>query len=446
MKISIIGTGYVGLITGLCLAEMGHEIMCIDNDQIKIKKINNGESIIHEEGLEKLLKKNLGTNFLASCDLEEAVLNSEISIIAVGTPFKNEAIDLSYVKQVSKDIGKILSKKNTFHLIVVKSTVVPGTTDNVVTPIIEQYSKKENGIDFGVGMNPEFLREGSAINDFMNADRIILGSLDKISSKYMNKIYDPFPNVQKINTNNKTAEMIKYANNSLLATLISFSNEIGNLCSSHKNVDVLDVLRGVHLDQRISPILDNDNRVKPGIISYLQAGCGFGGSCFPKDVKALISHGDQQKSEMKLLKSVMEINNNQPSKVIDIVKRNFQKIKDLNILILGAAFKPGTDDMRESPAIPIINELICLEANINIYDPVAEEQAKKIFVDQNISFSHSLKDSILHAKVIILVTSWPEFDYLHDIINECDEKTLVIDGRRSLNKDKFTNYEGIGLS
>lgn len=445
MKISIIGTGYVGLITGLCLSETGHKVTCIDNDKSKIERINNGECIIHEEGLKNLLDKNLGKNFEATINLEDSVLNTDVSIIAVGTPFNNGAIDLSYIESVSEDLGKALSKKNGFHLIVVKSTVVPGTTDDIVLPILENFSNKKIGIDFGLGMNPEFLREGSAIFDFMNPDRIVMGSTDEKSDEYMKKIYETFKNVTKISTNNKTAEMIKYANNSLLATLISFSNEIGNVCSAQGEIDIKDVLKGVHLDNRISPLI-NKKRVEPGIVSYLNAGCGFGGSCFPKDVQALISHGESKNTEMKLLKSVVEINRLQPLKIIEIIKKHFDIIKDVNIAILGVAFKPGTDDMRESPAIPIINELSTLSAELSVYDPVAENEAKKIFSHIKINYSKSLASIINPAQIVILITSWPEFNDLDKLIHESNNDPLVIDGRRVLDKRKFKKYEGIGFS
>ena len=445
MKISIIGTGYVGLITGLCLAETSHEVTCIDNDQSKIERINKGECIIHEEGLKNLLDKNLGKNFKASTDLEAAVQNTDVSIIAVGTPFSNGAIDLSFIESVSKDIGIALSKKNDFHLIVVKSTVVPGTTDDVVLPILENFSNKKAGIDFGLGMNPEFLREGSAIFDFMNPDRIVMGSIDEKSDEYLKKIYQSFNNVTKISTNNKTAEMIKYANNSLLATLISFSNEIGNVCSTQGEIDIKDVLKGVHLDNRISPLIDN-KRIEPGIVSYLNAGCGFGGSCFPKDVQALISYGESKNSEMKLLKSVVEINKLQPFKIIEIIKKHFDSVKNVNISILGVAFKPGTDDMRESPAIPIIRELSKMSAKLSVYDPVAENEAKQIFSDIKINFSKSLASIIKSAQIVILITSWPEFNSLDELISNNYNDPLVIDGRRVLDKSKFKKYEGIGYS
>ena len=445
MKISIIGSGYVGLVTGLCFAEKKYKVICVDNDKTKVRKINNGNTIIFEKGLDKLLSKNLNKNFTITSNLEYAVINSDITFIAVGTPFHGNSIDLSQVKEAAKSIGKILLKKKDYHLIIVKSTVIPGTTDNTVSPIIEKYSKKKLGEEFGVGMNPEFLREGSAVNDFMKPDRIVAGCNEKHSADIIRRVYKPFNKAEILVTNNKTAEMIKYANNTLLATLISFSNEIGNLCSSIENVDSLDVMKGVHFDNRISPVFKS-KKIFPGIISYLNPGCGFGGSCFPKDLSAIISFGDKQKEKMSLLKTVRSINKLQPSKIVKIIKKKFNNnLNDKKIAILGLAFKEGTDDMRESPSIPIISTLLANKANIIAYDPVAAGEAKKIFSKKKIKYSRSLTSVVKNVEAVVILTPWPEFKNLHKIISRLKVKPLIIDGRRVLNKNDFSEYFGIGI-
>tara|TARA_B100001059_G_scaffold221232_1_gene243996 strand:- start:8747 stop:10087 length:1341 start_codon:yes stop_codon:yes gene_type:complete len=446
MKISVIGSGYVGLVTGLCLAEKGHNIICVDKDESKVSMINSGDAIIHEKGLEELLLQNLKKNFIASTYIEESVLKTDLSIIAVGTPFDGKKIDLQYIKEASAAVGRSIEKKNTYHLIIVKSTVTPGTTDDIVIPIIKEFSNKEVGKDFDVGMNPEFLREGSAVKDFMSPDRIVLGSNNDKSNKLMREIYKSFSEVDFINTNNKTAEMIKYANNSFLATLISFSNEIGNLCASQSDIDAVDVMRGVHMDQRINPILENSNRVITGITSYLQSGCGFGGSCFPKDLSAAISFGKSNNNEMKLLSAVMDINKDQPMKIFDLINNHFSDLNNKNITILGLSFKPDTDDMRESPSIPIIRKFLELKANVTAFDPAAEKEAKKIFKTSEINYSKSLSESINEADIIVLLTSWPEFNELHKLINSKKGTPLVVDGRRALDKNNFKKYVGIGVN
>ena len=307
MKVSVIGSGYVGLVSAVCLADKSHNVICVDSNVNKVDKINRAESPIYEVGLDELLSANININLNATTNLVNSVLNSDVSLIAVGTPFNGTEIDLKYIRQVAKEIGQVLKEKDDYHVIIVKSTVVPGTTDNVVIPILEKYSEKKAGIDFGVGMNPEFLREGQAIEDFMKPDRIVLGGIDERTHQKMTELYLSFSGVDILKTNNKTAEMVKYTSNSVLATLISFSNEIANLCSAIGDIDVVDVMKGVHLDKRISPILVNGDRVTPTITTYLEAGCGFGGSCFPKDVNALISHGNKFNQSLSFMWEVFPL-------------------------------------------------------------------------------------------------------------------------------------------
>lgn len=446
MNISVIGTGYVGLVSGVCLAAKGHKVVCVDVDVNKVNSINNGTSPIYEKGLGTLLKENIGTRLTATDKLAQAVRESDVSIIAVGTPFDGDEIDLSYIREVSMEIGTALRDMDFYHVVVVKSTVVPGTTDEVVTPLLEEYSDKKAGMDFGVGMNPEFLREGEAVDDFMNPDRIVLGGIDERTQNVLAEIYSVFENADIVKTNNKTAEMIKYTSNSLLATMISFSNEIGNLCASLGNIDVVDVMRGVHKDKRLTPLLPNGDRLVPGFVSYIEAGCGFGGSCFPKDVKALVSHGKRSGNEMVLLDSVMHVNESQPSRIVAILNKHYPSLKGLRIAVLGLAFKPGTDDMRESPAIPIVNYLIEAGAFINAFDPVAGEEAQKIFGNHHIMYCSDLRSTIEDVDAIILLTRWNDFYEIPDLIKELKKEPLFIDGRRMLDKQLFPRYDGIGLS
>ena len=445
MKISVIGTGYVGLVSGVCFAEKGHHVVCVDNDSTKVDQINKSLSPIYEKGLDDLLSSNIGKGLIATTNLHDAVIDSDISLLAVGTPFDGNEIDLKYVRQVAKEIGQALKDSARYHVVIVKSTVVPGTTDDVILPLLEKYSGKKAGVDFGVGMNPEFLREGVAIDDFMRPDRIVLGGVDEKTHKKMYELYAPFDGADILKTNNKTAEMIKYASNSLFATLISFSNEIGNLCAKFCDVDALDVMNGVSLDKRISPILEDGNRVVPIMTSYLEAGCGFGGSCFPKDVKALITHGERYGQAMSLLKSVIDINKSQPYEIINRLVKHYPNINGIKVAVLGLAFKPDTDDMRESPAITIINELADKGVNIKAYDPIAQKEAKKVFKNIDIDYCGSVKSTIEGADAVLLLTSWSEFSNLPDMIQSIGSDILLIDGRRMLSKDSVSRYEGIGI-
>jgi UDPglucose 6-dehydrogenase/GDP-mannose 6-dehydrogenase len=411
-----------------------------------VEKINSGSSPIYEKGLDELLQKNIGTRLTATSDLVSAVTASDVSLIAVGTPFDGNEIDLSYIRQAAGEIGTALKSRDGYHVVVVKSTVVPGTTDSVVTPVLERASGKQLGRDFGVGMNPEFLREGDAIIDFMSPDRIVLGGHDERSLDALEAVYAPFTGVDIIRTNLKTAEMIKYTSNSLLATLISFSNEIGNLCAALGGIDVVEVMKGVHLDKRVSPILANGERIMPVLTTYLEAGCGFGGSCFPKDVKALIAHGQKVGQPMQVLSSVIDVNRSQPGQVLDRLNRHFDTLEGVPVAVMGLAFKPGTDDMRESPAIPVVNALIAGKAKISAYDPVAQEEAEKIFPPGSVRYCSTIEDALKGAEAVLVMTRWGVFSELPDMLKRMNITPLVVDGRRMLPRDSVPRYEGIGLS
>ncbi|WP_035984966.1 UDP-glucose dehydrogenase family protein [Leptolyngbya sp. KIOST-1] len=445
MKVSVVGTGYVGLVSGTCLAEKGHSVVCVDIDQAKVDQINQGIPPIYEAGLEDMLKANVGTRLKATTDLRTAVMESQISLIAVGTPFRGDEIDLTFIKTVARQIGEVLKDKAEYHVVVVKSTVVPGTTDEVVLSILEEASGKKAGADFGVGMNPEFLKEGEAIPDFMNPDRIVLGGIDERSLAALRELYNVFEGVDQLETNCKTAEMIKYTANSLLATMISFANEIGNLCSAIGGVDVTEVTKGVHLDKRLTPILPSGERIVPTFTTYIEAGCGFGGSCFPKDVKALNAYGAKKGLPMQLLNAVIDVNAVQYKQVMTRLYKHFPNLDAVRVAVLGLAFKPGTDDMRESPAIPIVQELLAGSAKVKAFDPVATHEAQKIFENQPIQYCNSLAETVQDVDVVLLLTRWADFKALPELLQGVANPPLVIDGRRMLEKGAFARYEGIGL-
>ncbi|MBE9111981.1 UDP-glucose/GDP-mannose dehydrogenase family protein [Nodosilinea sp. LEGE 07298] len=445
MKVSVVGTGYVGLVSGTCLAEKGHSVVCVDIDQAKVDQINQGIPPIYEAGLEDMLKANVGTRLRATTDLRTAVMESEISLIAVGTPFRGDEIDLRFIETVARQIGEVLKDKADYHVVVVKSTVVPGTTDEVVLSILEEASGKKAGADFGVGMNPEFLKEGEAIPDFMYPDRIVLGGIDNRSLAVLREMYSVFEGVDQLETNCKTAEMIKYTANSLLATMISFANEIGNLCAAVGGIDVMEVTKGVHLDKRLSPILPSGERIVPTFTTYIEAGCGFGGSCFPKDVKALNAYGAKKGMPMQLLNAVIDVNAVQYKQVMTRLAKHFPSLDAVRVAVLGLAFKPGTDDMRESPAIPIVQELLAGSAKVKAFDPVATHEAQKIFENQPIQYCDTLAETVQDVDVVLLLTRWNDFKALPELLEGSTNPPLVIDGRRMLDKKAFAHYEGIGL-
>ncbi|HET9252634.1 MAG TPA: UDP-glucose/GDP-mannose dehydrogenase family protein [Candidatus Eisenbacteria bacterium] len=443
MKVSIIGSGYVGLVTGACLADRGHRVVCVDIDPAKVDAINRAEPPIHEEGLPELLRRNAGKSLTASNDLDSAVRDSDLTMIAVGTPFDGKTIDLTYIRKTAEQIGGAIRAKHGYHVVVVKSTVVPGTTDDVVGPLVARASGKTAGEGFGLGMNPEFLSEGEAIRDFSEPDRIVLGGRDERTLDTMAKLYEGFDGVPVLRTNNRTAELIKYASNSLQATAISFANEIASLCSAVGGVDVVDVLHGVHLMKELSMHTPEGPR-KAGLTSFLGAGCGFGGSCFPKDVKALVAHGQASGVPMRLLQSVLDINRDQPSRMIDMLRKRAPDLQGLRVAVLGLAFKPGTDDMRESPSIPVVEQLLEAGAKVKAYDPIAGQEARRVFDGKPLDIVGSLAACLEDVDAVLLVTRWPEFAAVPGMLRSRTSPPVLIDGRRMIPPDAVPRYEGIG--
>ena len=445
MNIAIAGAGYVGLVSGLCLADRGHHVVCVDVDAARIAQLNHGLLPVHEPGLQALLRRCLGSTFFPTTDLPAAVSVSELTMITVGTPLENGAISLRFIEGAADGIGRCLSDAGGYHVVVVKSTVVPGTTERCVAPLLERASGKKAGVGFGLGMNPEFLREGEAVGDFQNPDRIVLGSLDDRTFETMARMYASFPNAPIVRTNLRTAEMIKYASNALFATLISFSNEIGNLCAVEPDVDAVEVLAAVHSDRRITTTTQDGGRVVPALTSYLKAGCGFGGSCFPKDVRALIAWGAERSRPARLLSAVLETNEHQPGEVVGLLNKHFDHLREVRVAVLGLAFKPGTDDLRESPSLRVIARLVADGAQVVAYDPLVSASARAPINTPGVSYATSLAEATANADAVLLLTAWPEFEQLPTLLKQVANPPVVVDGRRMLDKRVLSRYEGIGL-
>ena len=419
MKLSIIGTGYVGLVSAVGFASHGHDIICVDIDTEKIAQINDGVPPIFEDGLEELMQKHKA-RITATTEYEDAITNSDITFICVGTPsITDGSIDLQYVKETVKKIGEVLRTKSGWHLVVVKSTVIPGTTRDVVLPFLEIASEKTVGIDIGLAVNPEFLREGIAVHDFLDPDRIVIGADDEKSSQMLHTLYETFHS-PFMSTSLSAAEMIKYASNAFLATKISFINEIGNLCK-RLNIDAYEVADGVGLDGRIGR-------------AFLDSGIGWGGSCFPKDLDALIAWAKHQKETTSILESVVAVNEAQPLRLITLLKKHVPDLQDVTIGVLGLAFKPNTDDIRESRAIPVINKLLLEGAKVKVYDPKAMDNFRKLF--PGIEYCFSAED-VLAADAVLITTLWDEFRSL-DFSGK-----IVIDGRKLDTAHSAEIYEGV---
>lgn len=425
MRVSVIGTGYVGSVTGACLAARGHQVVLVDVDKKKVESVLAGKAPIFEPGLDRLLRK-YRRRLSATTDLQEAVRQSSVSFICVGTPSTlSGAMDLTYVKAAARHLGKAIARKKSFHTVVVKSTVVPGTTE-LVGSIIRKATK-----NFGLAMNPEFLREGRAVEDFFKPDRIVIGAADAKSRGVMKKIYRGF-HCPVLYTDLRTAEMIKYASNAFLAVKISFANTIANAGEKLGVGDVLDVMKGIGLDHRISP-------------HFLHAGLGYGGSCFPKDVAALVNTVRRSKYKPVLLEAAVSVNRAQPLRAIELAER-LTPLRGKKVAVLGVAFKPNTDDVREAPSLKIVKTLLKKGAKVSVYDP----KAGKIFGDK-VEYCSSVRSCLKGSNVVFLVTEWEEFRRLTPatIKKLIKPPRVVIDGRRIWDPVKFRKaglkYQGIGF-
>lgn len=439
MKITIIGSGYVGLVSGTCFSEMGNNVTCVDIDPIKIQKLNQGVIPIYEPGLESMVLKNIkNKNLFFTTELDKALKDSEIAFIAVGTPMGDDgSADLQYVIEVAKSIGKLMQKR----LIVVdKSTVPIGTADKVKSTIQKELDFRGSDLKFDVVSNPEFLKEGAAIDDFMKPDRVVVGVNSEYAKEKMKQLYNPFcmSRDRFISMDIRSAEMTKYAANSMLATKISFINEIANICEK-VGADANKVRIGIGSDQRIG-------------YSFIYPGAGYGGSCFPKDVKALKKIANEHGYDAKLITAVETVNDNQKLVVAKkIIKRFGEDLSNLTFGVWGLAFKPGTDDMREAPSIYIIKELINRGAKIKAYDPKAIEEAKEYYLKgvKNIAYLNSKYEVLEDSDALILITEWKEFRSPNFEKIKTQLKTpIIIDGRNQYNsfnlEEKGFEYYQIG--
>jgi UDPglucose 6-dehydrogenase len=427
MNISIIGTGYVGLVTGTCFAETGNHVICVDINKAKVEAMQNGKMPIYEPDLDTLFERNIKAKRLTfTTNLKEAVEKTDIIFLALPTPPNEDgSADLSYILKVADELGKILTS---YKVIVDKSTVPVGTAEKVRAAIAANCK-----VEFDVVSNPEFLREGFAVDDFMKPDRVVIGTSSTRAKKVMEDLYKPF--VRQGNPvyimDERSAELTKYAANSFLATKISFMNEIANICEKMgANVDAVRI--GIGADQRIGK-------------RFLFPGIGYGGSCFPKDVKALVQSSNEYKYDFKILKSVMDVNETQKHSIIHKLNKHFKKLEGLKIALWGLAFKPDTDDIREAPSLVIIEELLRQKAEVNVYDPAAMENVNKIY-GSRIYFATDVYQALQDADALIIATEWSEFrtpDFTE--IKKRMTKPVIFDGRNlysieQMQQEGFTYY------
>ena len=412
MKISIIGAGYVGLVSAACLAKLGNEVTIIDIDEERLHAIRNRVSPMYEDGLDELLGQ---IHLEVSADYQK-ILPSDVIFMCLGTPSDESGIILVYIKEAAKEIADILKTKQDYCVVAVKSTVIPGTTKDIIIPILETSDKKV-GRDFGVCMSPEFLSEGKAIKDFMNPARIIIGQYDSKSGDTLCGLYNAFK-APIMRTSLRAAEMIKLASNAFLATKISFINEVGNICKQ-LGIDTYEVAKGMGFDDRIGN-------------KFLNAGIGFGGSCLPKDLRMLVAKAKEIQYEPEILEAVLQLNATLALNMVNLLKKHVP-LKGAVIGLLGLAFKPGTDDVRDSQAIKITEVLIREGATVKAYDPLAVNNFRTLFPQ----ISYVSKEEVLNANAILILTEWEEFSNLDY------RGKIVIDGRRVEKAREARIYEGV---
>lgn len=434
MKIAIVGTGYVGLVSGTCFSEMGVDVTCVDVDKNKVQNLQKGIIPIYEPGLEELVRRNMAAGRLYfTTDLREVLDDVEVVFSAVGTPPDEDgSADLKYVLEVARTVGRYINK---YLVVVTKSTVPVGTAIKVKNVIQEELDRRGVNIEFNVASNPEFLKEGAAIEDFMRPDRVVVGVDSDRAKEIMTRLYRPFmlTNDRMIFTDIPSAEMIKYAANSMLATRISFMNDIANLCELvGANVNM--VRKGIGSDSRIGT-------------KFLYPGCGYGGSCFPKDVKALIKTAERNGYEMRVLKSVEEVNERQKTVLFDKFLKHFNKeVKGRTVAIWGLSFKPETDDMREAPSLILIDLLLKEGVTVKVYDPIAMDECKRRIGDKVI-YCKDMYDATVDADALMLVTEWKEFRMPSwGVLNKSMVNHVVIDGRNIYDREEierqgFTYYK-----
>ena len=428
MNVAVVGTGYVGLVSGACFAEMGVHVACVDIDEAKIERLKNGEIPIYEPGLDEMVRRNVVAGRLTfTTQLKEVIDDVSLVFSAVGTPPDEDgSADLKYVLNVAREFGQNIKR---YTVLVTKSTVPVGTASKVKAAIQEELKKRGEDIEFDVASNPEFLKEGAAIKDFMSPDRVVVGVESERAKALMMRLYRPFMlnNFRVIFTDIPSAEMIKYAANSMLATRISFMNDIANLCEI-VGADVEMVRRGIGADTRIGR-------------KFLYPGCGYGGSCFPKDVKALIKTAEKNGYVMHVLKAVEEVNENQKKVVFEKLRKYLDgNLKDKTIAIWGLSFKPETDDMREATSLVTIQLLLDAGCTVRVFDPVAMDECRRRIGDK-VQYAKDMYDAVLDADAMLLLTEWKQFRLPSwGVMKKTMRNALVIDGRNIYDGEELNEY------
>jgi UDPglucose 6-dehydrogenase len=428
MNIGIIGAGHVGVVTGACLGSMGHHVFLMDERLSRVQELSRTEVSFYEPGLVELLRKGVAERRVsATADLSSVVRHADVLFITVGTPMVGGKMDVSHVADAARQIGRCLRGTDQYRLVVVRSTVLPGTTEGVVRPLVEAESGRRAGDSFGLSVNPEFLREGSAVADFLHADRVVIGQLDERSGSVLRSVYEAV-DCPKIVTTPRNAELLKCVSNALLATLISFSNEIAGICEADSGVDVDEVLSNLWLDRRFRL----DGSPEPAsIVEYIKAGSGFGGSCLPKDLNSLRAYARGIGVEPALLDAVEVVNTERPARLLPLLEQAIGPLADTVVAVFGLAFKPGTDDVRDSPALAVIDRLLGAGARVKAYDPVVT--SLPAVPRGPFELCSSAEEALDDVDGAIIVTPWPQFiglDWAQ--LTRRMRRKVILDGRNAM--------------
>ncbi|APX96846.1 UDP-glucose 6-dehydrogenase AglM [Natronorubrum daqingense] len=433
MHVSIVGSGYVGTTVAACLADLGHEVVNVEIDEEIVETINAGEAPIHESGLEERIAEHAGANLRATTDYD-AVRETDVTFLCLPTPQADDgSLDLAIMQAGAESLGRALAAKDSDHLVVVKSTVLPGTTEDVVGRVLEDHAGTRVGDGLELAMNPEFLRMGTAVEDFLEPDKVVVGATNEEARATLRELYAPIlerEDTDLVETDIREAELIKYANNAFLASKVSLVNELGNIAKAY-GADAYEVLEAVGLDDRISA-------------QFMRSGLGWGGSCFPKDVAALRAGAREQEYEPELLDAVVAVNDAQPRRLVDLLEKHVsgegdESLEGSRIAVLGLSFKPGTDDVRKSRALDVIDTLHERDATVVAYDPVAVENVRSEY--PTVEFAGSASDALEGADGAVVATDWPEFD---ELSFEGMAQRIVVDGRRiDVDESTLDAYEGL---
>jgi len=448
LKIGIIGSGYVGLTTGICLASLKHQIFIYDVDEKKLGEILEGKLPFFERGLGEILEKVSSTEeFRPQNNLDDLIRETDGCFVCVGTPTKNNSIDLSQIINSINSITESIKKNNKRNYkIIIRSTIIPNTSKEVILPILE---RELSELEFGLAVVPEFLREGNALDDFMNPDKIVIGSLDEDTTNFVKNIFNHFEEkCEIIETNLESSELIKYTNNAFFSMLISFSNEIANVSEKIPGVDAYKIMKALISDKRITTKINNE-QIIPSLESYLIPGCGFGGSCFPKDVQALLDYANKNDINTPLLKAVLDINSERPNKMILLAESILNSLENKKISILGLTFKPETDDLRSSPALDAIKILLQKKASISVFDPIFKLKPDMVKLPEECNICNNIEEALENSDIALIFTKWDEFKSLDSkFLKQFMNNPILIDGRGFLESEKFDvgTYFKIGYS